>query len=65
MRCCSQDSPQDWVISILTLVVGLAPENLPELFDSVAVSTDALLNDLNVASSATQILLALDKIGQL
>lgn len=49
----------------LTLESWLPSQNLPELLGSVAVCAGALLDDLDIFSTATQISLALDEVCQL
>ena len=52
-------------ILTLTLITRLASQDLPELFGGVVVRVVALLDDLDVVRTATQISFALDEVGQL
>lgn len=47
---------------MLTLKTRLPSQNLPEILGSMAVRVDGLLDDLDIASTATQISLALDEV---
>lgn len=49
-------------MQILTLIARLPSQNLPEILGCVAVRADALLDDLDVVRSATQIPLSLDEV---
>lgn len=50
---------------ILTLKTRLPSQNLPEFLGSMVVCADALLDDLDIFSTTTQISLALDEVCQL
>lgn len=54
-----------WELESLTLIIGLAAENLPKLFGSMSVSVGTFLNCLHIWGSASQVMLGLNECGQL